>query len=435
MLLEPAHNVVTRTLPCGLTVTVDPLPHSGLTSFSLFVDCGVRHEESNENGLAHLVEHAVFLGTKNYEEEQISDIFDAMGGAELNAETDHERTNFMSMILPESLPQALLVVSDMVGCPTFDAEKLEREKRVICSEIYGRGLSASDQLSESIFEAIFPGHSMGRPLAGTIDSVLATTPDDACRFFDSGYRSGAMTLAVCGAVNDLEAVFDAAESSFGRHVRRGKGRSSPAAVFGTPGLQIVTKEEEEPQVGFSLFFPAPSAGTDSSVEASMISLILGTGPSSRLFRRIRQDSGYCYGIFSAWSPFSDAGLFHVEAALQPETAHIAADQIFEVLRSFAEEGPTDEEIERAKRKAKIGIRFVNESPKMRIGMVFSQLSSFGRIRTFSEVEEKIERCSRESVMKLASEIFLDRAVLGLCGPSESCGAIAETASEGNFFFR
>lgn len=431
MPLEPAHNVSVRKLPCGLTVTVDPLPHSGLTSFFLRVDCGLRHEGPQENGLAHLVEHAVFLGTESLSEDDVSDHFDAMG-SDLDAMTDQESTTFAAMVLPESLPEALRVVSELVGCPTFDPDKLEREKRIITdSEILGRSLSSSERLSERVYGAAFPGHAMGAPLAGTAESVGSFDQAAVRRFFDSSYRSEAMTLSVCGSVPDPDAVFAAAEAHFGRWVRRGPGRSTKAAAFGGPELEIVFEHEDEAQVGFGLLFGAPSKEDERNVEVTVLSLVLGIGSSSRLFRRVRQDHGYCYQIQSVWNPYSDTGIFQVDAQLQPETAHLAATEVLDVLRDFVEKGPTEEELERAKIKAKIGIRLINEVPLMRMMTTISHLSSYGRIRTFAEAEEKVRRCSRESVRELAAEIFSGRAVLGLCGPEASCREVADVVSSGS----
>src|SRR6201991_961566 len=124
---------VTR-LPSGLTIVTDAMPHLETASLGVWVGAGSRDEMADEHGIAHLLEHMAFKGTKRRNARQIAEEIEAVGG-DLNAATSVETTTYYARVLKADVPLALDVLSDILTNPAFDPEELSREHNVIMQEI------------------------------------------------------------------------------------------------------------------------------------------------------------------------------------------------------------------------------------------------------------------------------------------------------------
>src|SRR3954454_12396136 len=124
-----------HVLPNGLRVLVAPMPHTRSVTVALYFGSGSRYEPTHEQGIAHLVEHMLFKGSRRYPSAQrISETIEGVGGI-LNAVTDKELTAYYAKVATRraELPCALL--TDMVQAPLLEASELEKEKRVVLEEL------------------------------------------------------------------------------------------------------------------------------------------------------------------------------------------------------------------------------------------------------------------------------------------------------------
>jgi predicted Zn-dependent peptidase len=129
-----AENVRTSTLPNGIRVVTEAMPHLATASVGVWIGAGTRHELGPEQGLAHLLEHMAFKGTRRRSALAIAEEVEAVGG-DLNAETSAERTAYYARVLGEDVPLALDILSDILAEPAFDRGELKREKGVVLQEI------------------------------------------------------------------------------------------------------------------------------------------------------------------------------------------------------------------------------------------------------------------------------------------------------------
>src|SRR5580698_1690688 len=154
------------TLPNGLCVATDTMNEAESVVVGAWVGVGTRHEPWNANGVAHLVEHMMFKGTKKRSAYALSAAIERNGGA-MNAHTTREETAYYARVLPEDTELATDIIADMLQNSVFNPKELDRERQVIIQEI-GRDLDSPEERTFDLLQKLsFPKQTMGRPILGS----------------------------------------------------------------------------------------------------------------------------------------------------------------------------------------------------------------------------------------------------------------------------
>src|SRR5918998_4769257 len=191
------------TAPNGLPLHRIELPGTRALTVLVAFDAGARTERTEENGMAHFLEHLVFKGGETYDDyRKVNETAERMG-AVLNAYTSHDLVAFHITCRAEVAGDAIDLLTDFVGRPKIDAEELDRERGVVIQEI----ARANDQpavLAEHLIDrAAFGDHPLGRPVLGPEEHLRTFTRDGILGFRRrqwSGSRGGAFLV---GALDDL----------------------------------------------------------------------------------------------------------------------------------------------------------------------------------------------------------------------------------------
>src|SRR6185369_13671226 len=178
---------VQRTkLKNGLVVASEKVSHVRSVSFGVFLRSGSRHESTDQHGLTHFIEHALFKGTRKRTALQIAAEADTLGG-NLDAFTGREIVGFYDKVIDQRLPQAVELIADLVTSPTFDPIELNKERKVILEEIKMVEDTPDDIIFDIFCESFYPDHPLGRPILGTKKSLKTFNPDRARRWYDKIY--------------------------------------------------------------------------------------------------------------------------------------------------------------------------------------------------------------------------------------------------------
>ena len=110
----------------GMTVATETLPHVESVALGVWVKSGARNERDDEHGIAHLLEHMAFKGTKRRSAFEIASEIEDVGG-EINAATSVETTSFYARVLSDDVPLAVDMLADILQESEFDPQELERE--------------------------------------------------------------------------------------------------------------------------------------------------------------------------------------------------------------------------------------------------------------------------------------------------------------------
>jgi predicted Zn-dependent peptidase len=384
----------------GLRVITERMSHVRSASIGVWVENGSRHEAEAVNGISHFIEHAVFKGTSRRSARAIAEESDRQGG-HLNASTGHENTCFHTRVLDEHLPEALDLIADLVTAPAFLPHELERERAVVVEEIK-MVEDTPDELIQDIFsEHYWPGHPLGRPIAGSVETVSTFMPEVVSAYFRAHYTGSSTLLTAAGNLDHAEVVA-LAERLF-RDLPVADAIGADAAPPATPALVLEHKDGLE-QAHVLLGSPCPSVASPDRYAASLMSSILGDGMSSRLFQRIREERGLVYGIYSSIEAFADTGIHEIAASCSPEHVEEVVELVVEELRRLRVEGPTEEELRVAKEGIKVGTVLSLESTFNRMTRLARNELSFGRQIDLDEVLREINAVTLEDVVRVAEDI-------------------------------
>ena len=144
------------SLPSGITIVTDPMPHLETAALGIWVGAGWRHETPAEHGISHLLEHMAFKGTKRRSARQIAEEIEAVGG-DLNAATSNEMTGYYARVLGRRVGSRSTFSTDILTEPAFDQDELKREQGVIVQEIGAGRHARRPGVRLSSRRARFPG--------------------------------------------------------------------------------------------------------------------------------------------------------------------------------------------------------------------------------------------------------------------------------------
>ena len=402
-------------LPNGVQVVVAPLKERRSASLGIWIHAGGRDETKKTNGTAHFLEHLVFKGTPNRSAKQIKEAIEGIGGS-LNAFTSEEYTCFLSKTSDRYLSRAFDVLSDMVLNASLDTKDIEKERTVIMEEVKMTQDHPSELVEEVFSELIWPDHALGRPLAGTLDSVRALTRQDLVDFKDKFYSSGRITIAASGAVTLKELV----SLTNGVFLKNKKLEKKQKDLFRSRQaghrLKVLPKKTEQTHLVLGVHAPAKEHPDQYALD--ILSVILGGNMSSRLFNEVREEKGLAYDISSYVRRYNDTGAFMVSAGVDNHKAKEALGTIVTELKKIVKEPPPEEELDRAKEfyigQMELGL----ESTMNHMLWVGESMLSLGRCKTPDEVIKHVTRIKPADIRRIAKSIFkAENCNLAVVGPS------------------
>ncbi len=405
------------TLSNGLRVVTERMPGLESAAIGIWITAGGRHEDPQENGIAHFLEHMAFKGTSRRSALDIAEQIEDVGGY-INAYTSRENTAYYARVLAGDVPLALDILSDILLDPLFAPEEIEVERGVILQEI-GQVLDTPDDVIFDWLQAeAYPDQPMGRMILGTAERVQRFSRDDLLRFVARHYGPGQMILAAAGAV-DHGAILRQAENLFGHLAARPAPRPAPARFGGGEVRRIKALE----QAHFALAFEAPHFRDPDVHAMQILAMALGGGMSSRLFQEIRERRGLCYTIHAQASAWSDSGLVTVYAGTSGEQIETLANLMADELKRAAGDMSTPE-MERARAQLKAGLLMGLESADRRAERLARMVSIWGRVPPVSETVERLDAVTLDDVRRLAGQMAgQGRAALALYGPVADAPAL------------
>ena len=389
------------TLSNGLRVVAEKLPHFRSVSVGLWVKAGSMDETPEEGGLSHFIEHMLFKGTERRSARQIAEEMDAVGG-QINAFTSKECTCFYAKVTDDRLPVALDVLCDLQRNAAFDAGELEKERGVILEEIAMTEDSPEDQVHELLGQAALDGNPLARPILGTEALVAGYTRDDLARYRAKHYTPSTTVLAVAGNY-DVDQLRELAE----KHLGGWEAKPAPEReIWGETFVpSIVRREKDIEQIHLCVAFPGVPMGSDDIYPLSVLNNLFGGGMSSRLFQRVREESGLAYTVYSMPASFPGCGMVALYAGTSPQHAEPVMRLIREETERLLRDGITRDEFLKAQEQLRGGFILGQDSVSSHMSAIGRGLLLMPRIHSEDEVLAKIAAVTMEDTMRVARKIF------------------------------
>lgn len=385
-----------------------------VVTFMVTYCVGSRHETMGLTGATHFLEHLMFKGTHRFNKREGTALFNVLQrvGAQVNATTWFDRTNYYELLPKEHLPLAIEVEADRMRGALINMEDVESERTVILNELDRGENDPTRKLYHAVWSSAFVAHGYHHPTIGWRSDVEHVTPDGLRHFYDSYYWPQNATVSVIGDFNPRIAL-ELVDEHFG------KIDNSPKAVP-VPRTREPEQQGERRVVirqagqlgAVMIAFKSPPALHQDTDALDVLSVILTSGKSSRLFRSLT-DRGLTTHLFGGASRLRDPGLTYFYAMLAPGQTHEEVEEaIYRTLDDLKENGITDDELQRAKNQRKAQEAFGRDG-SFSIAAQLNEAIAAGDWRLYTTIRDRIDRVTADDVQRAARTYCVeDRRTVG-----------------------
>jgi predicted Zn-dependent peptidase len=313
------------TLPNGLRLVAVEMPHLHSAEIAIYLKAGGRNDPMERAGLSHFLEHMLFRGTADYPGSlELESAFEAIGGS-VNASTDEECTCYFSRVHPDHVATGLQLFASMILTPTLPG--IEIEKRIITEEALEDINEHGEQINPHNLtsQLLWPGHQLGLPTVGTLESIAAISASDLKQHMADYYTPPNTIITVAGAV-EAEQTFAACNAAFGKW----KGAPPPPLNIYSGGQgrpQSAFVMDSDSQVHLQLNFRGFSRSDGRLMATRLLRRILCGGGSARLHITLRERLGIVYSVDANIAAYEETGAFAIELSTAPENLLLAVTEV------------------------------------------------------------------------------------------------------------
>jgi len=391
----------------GFTIIFMPDRRAKLFAYQTWFRVGSRDENPARTGLAHLFEHLMFKGTTTHP----TGVFDREMekiGTQTNAATWVDWTFYMQTLAArdDNLQTIINFESDRMVNLVVDEETFRSELEVVKNE---RRMVVDDSvggtISETVFKTVFEKHSYRWPTIGYMEHLDVTSVDELREFYQAFYAPNNATLVVAGDV-DCEDLLTRVAKAYGPLSAQKVSRPErlPEPVQKKERREVLHLEVSAPQVVMA--YQAPAQSTDEFAACEILSEVLVSGESSRLFRRLVIEEKLALDVSGYLAPFSDPGLFEVGVQGRPGSdPERIVEVVQEELNRLGAEGVLDDECLKARNTLELSLLLGLKDADGCAEALGHFETNFGDFTLGFKSMGRWEKVSTEMISKVASELF------------------------------
>ncbi len=422
-------NIVTKTLPNGLTVIVKQDRSSPIVAVNVWFGVGSVHETEEMNGLAHFQEHMVFKGTEKYGVGDIARIVKSAGG-NLNAGTSYSYTMYYVVLPSREFATALEVQADAMMHSTFDPHEFTKERLVVIDEA-----RMYDDRPESFtfyrtMELGFQKHTYRRPIAGYQDIVEKITRDQLVAFYNNYYRPKNAVLVVVGDVG-IDDALARIEKAYGGWRDGSVVVNEPPAEPQQEGLRFKAFVGPMDHAYLGAGFHVPSIMHEDYPALQMLGELVSSGKSSRFYQRVREEKRLVTSAGADLLAEKWPGMFLIFASMPPSKWESATGALLTEIERFKQDLVSETELDKARRQVERALYREWETMEGQASTIgYYQL--LGDYRLADRHREAIQRVTPDEIMHVARTYFrpANLSLVGYLPKSVGTQALTEERVKG-----
>ena len=338
------------TLRNGLTLLVHEDHKAPIAAVNLWYHVGSKNERVGKTGFAHLFEHLMFNGSENYNDDYFKAV-EPLGATDLNGTTNTDRTNYFQNVPISALDRILFLESDRMGhlLGVIDSARLNEQRGVVQNEKRQGENEPYGRVFLTITENTYPkGHPYSWSVIGSMEDLSAASLDDVKDWFRNYYGPANAVLVIAGDVN-AEDVRKRVERYFGDIPSGPPITKHQTWVAKLEGEHRQVMQDRVPQARLYKVWNIPEWGNPEQTHLSMAFDILGSGKSSRLYKRLVYRDRIASDVNAFTSEREIGSQLYLLATAQPNGDLQAVERaVDEELRTFLANGPTQAELDRVK---------------------------------------------------------------------------------------
>jgi len=402
---SPLPQYETKTLKNGLQIVVIPLHNeTNVVSTDIFYKVGSRNEVMGKTGIAHMLEHMNFKSTKHLKAGEFDKEVKSIGGVN-NASTSFDYTHYFIKSSSDNFKKSVDLFAELMQNLNLKDEEFQPERNVVMEERRWRtDNSPMGYLYFRLFNNAYLYHPYHWTPIGFINDIKTWTIDDIRSFHKTYYQPQNAILMVTGDI-EPKRVFKEAEAAFGKIKNDGK---IPKVKFIEPKQDgpkrvIIHKESEVEMIAIT--FHIPNFQNKDQITLSVISEILYSGKSSRLYKELIDKKRLVNSVYAYNMENKDPGLFIFLATCNPGVkAQKVEKALIKEIERIKNEPVTKEELEKVKINTKSDFIYSLESSSSVANLYGSYLVR-GDIKPLENYEESVNKITAKKVQKAAQKYF------------------------------
>lgn len=411
--------VSTFTLDNGLDVVVVPDRRAPVATHMIWYKVGSADEQRGKSGIAHFLEHLMFKGTDKHPAGEFSNTVSELGGQE-NAFTSYDYTAYFQRVPKDALKTVMQFEADRMTGLVLTDEVVLPERDVILEERRSRTDSdPAAQLSEVVSATLWMNHPYGLPIIGWDHEISALTREDALEFYRKYYTPNNAILVVAGDVDEAE-VRTLVADTYAKVERRAdpppRLRAREPNQVAARRVALADPRVRQPSVSRAYLAPSyKTAEGDEAYALDLLSIVLGGGSTSRLYRALVVDGGAAAaGAYYGGSSLDDSR-FVVYASPRPDKTLADMEAAIDVeIAKLIEGGVQEGELERAKTRLIADTIYDLDSQTSLARQFGAALTTGMSVQDVLEWPERIRKITPEQVVDAAKKTLLLRnSVTGL----------------------
>ena len=404
----------------GLKALIIEEHKSPVATFQVWYRTGARDEPAGKSGLSHLLEHMMFKGTPKYSSKLFSSIVQNNGGTD-NAHTTEDYTVYFQIFPSDRIILSIDLEADRMQNLIMDTKEMLSERDVVMEE---RRLRFEDDPQNSLFEEVvaasFKVHPYHKPVIGWMSDIISIERDDLYSYYKANYLPDKALIIVVGDVKADEMI-ERIKNYFGK-IPIGppmKNISSIEPEQRGERRVLLKREAELPYI--LIAYHTPSFPHEDSYALNVLSLILSSGKSSRLYKSLVYEKKIALNADADYSGFNkDPYLFFFDATASPEkNIKDVENALYAEIERIKKELPLEREVQKIKNQIESIFIMEQDSIYMQ-AMKYGIFEMLGDWRLIDQYLEGIRKVTPEDVVRVARKYLTeDNRTVGILIPTKS----------------
>lgn len=375
---------------------------AAVSHLALMVNTGSRDELQNESGIAHLIEHMIFKGTKKRRAFHVISRLENVG-CDLNAYTTKEETCLHATFLNPYYERALDLFADIAFNSVYPLKELEKEKEVILDEINSYRDNPSEEIFDEFENLLYRGHPIGHNILGSVETVKNFNRNHIFRFIKNNYSTDQMVIASVGNIQ-----FEKLKKYVIKYYS-----DVPVAQKKSPRLPFTAYRPEYEVHDRTNYLSHCLIGNiaypfDHPRKHALIllnNILGGPGLNSRLNLNIREKYGFTYSIDSQYTSYSDTGWFGVYLGTDPGTVNKTIDLVKRELKKLTQSNMGVLQLARAKQQLIVQLAIGFESGLQEALSIARSHLLKEDVESMAAIIHRIEAIDANELLEVSNEIF------------------------------
>ncbi|UCF71641.1 MAG: insulinase family protein [candidate division WOR-3 bacterium] len=399
-LISSEKNKITlATLNPAVRIIAEKIPKFYSFSMGVFINNGSRDESLKDGGITHLIEHMLFKGTSRKSALEIVKMMESLGGA-FDAYTTKENLIIITKFLSEHITLVFELIAEILLESKIDSRDLNKEKSVVLEEIKSSSDDPGDSAFELFFRTLMPDHSLGRPIAGTMESVKQIESMHAKRHYRK-LMNREIVIALSGNY-DYDKIVSLANQRFAMEKVDKIKRTMPSYRLGKIEVQ---PRKEFSQVHFVFGTKGVEYAAPQHYQLSIMNTALGGGMSSRLFQGLREKDGLVYHVQSFIDFYCDCGVSGFYFICDKKNIPKVVRRLKTIFKDINGRGFSKEEIDLAKTYLSGNLLLSLESSTSRMLRLAREAVYSREIATVDDVVARINSVNEKEINGIIKDYF------------------------------